>query len=79
MNELHSLLDFDASHIRNLGTISNMMEAMILDQERIPLDLLCVASDDYRGDTDLGFQVPRKPRDVILSEESFKTFPYSYR
>ncbi|KAK3384832.1 hypothetical protein B0H63DRAFT_542848 [Podospora didyma] len=68
-----NLLDFDASYIRKLGAISNMMEAMILHQERIPLDLLYVASDDHNRNTHVEFRVPTRPRDVILSEESFKT------
>ncbi|KAK6866345.1 hypothetical protein PG995_002873 [Apiospora arundinis] len=73
-----NLLDFDASHIRKLGKMSDMMGAMIFRQHRIPLDIICLPSDHPEGPIPMHFHVPERPRDLVLTEESFKTYLSQY-
>ncbi|KAK6843913.1 Het domain protein [Apiospora arundinis] len=73
-----NLLDFDASHIRKLGKMSDMMGAMIFRQHRIPLDIICLPSDHPEGPIPMHFRVPERPRDLVLTEESFKTYLSQY-
>lgn len=54
--------------------MSNMMEAMIFHQSKIPLDIICLPSDRPEGPNQMQFHVPGRPRDIALSGESFKTY-----
>ena len=49
------------------------MKAMFFSQSRIPLDLLCLPSKNPDRGANPLYQIPLRPRDVILSKESFKT------